>query len=142
MSKYNIIFEAGEETLSVVGPKVASMALKSGGKKLGKAMGCAPLRRFAGSNVGAVVIDGVVEVGCGAVQLARGRISGSQFGSRVCGTAGGCAGGYGGAAAGAAIGTAIFPGVGTAIGAMVGGMLGGSAGKSVGSGLGEIVFGK
>ena len=130
------------KTAAVTGcTTAAALTLKEGGKALGKSIGSESFKRLAGSNAATAVAFGLVEIGCDAVNLARGEISSSEFGQKATATAGGAAGGLGGAAGGAALGTLIFPGVGTAIGGFIGALGGGLGGRMLFDTVGEWVFG-
>lgn len=120
---------------------LAALSVKEGGKALGKALGKESLRKVAGSNAGTAIAFGVAEVGMDAVRLARGQISGEEFGRKTAETAGGAAGGYGGMVGGAALGTLLCPGIGTAIGGFLGALLGGFGGRGLGECVGEGFFG-
>jgi hypothetical protein len=123
------------------GTTAAALAIKEGGKALGKTLGSESLRRIAGSNAATAAAFGVVEVGMDAVNLVRGEITGSEFARKATATTGGAAGGLGGATGGAALGTLIFPGVGTAIGGFIGALAGGLGGRAIFDSIGELFFG-
>ena len=123
------------------GTTAAALALKEGGKALGKSLGFEGFKRVAGSNVGTAVAFGVVEIGLDTVSLAQGKISSSEFAQKATATTGGAAGGLGGAMAGAAIGTAVCPGIGTAIGAGLGAITCGIGGRALLGSIGRWIWG-
>ena len=124
----NVVVEAAKTAGEKAIRKGAALAVKESGKALGKQLGSAGLRRFAGSNAGTQAAFAVVDIGYNAIQCARGKISGAEFAKNSATATASAAGSYGGAVGGAAIGSMICPGIGTVIGGLIGSIGGGMAG--------------
>ncbi len=85
--------------------------------------------RILRSQVLVAAIETIVFTTPDAIDLFRGRISGTQFVKNLITTVGSVATGTAGFLAGSKIGTLIYPGVGTVIGGVIGGIIGGLGGS-------------
>ena len=116
-----------------------ALGFKEGSKALGEKLCKEGLKKFAGSNTATSIAFSAVDQITDTFRLARGKISGREYGARTTQNVSTTGGAMAGAAAGAAIGS-VVPVIGTAIGATVGGILGSIGGSCGGNFLGRKIF--
>lgn len=124
----DVLSSSGGAALETGVKNAVSFGLREGAVKLVASSAREGLKKFVRSNAATAIAFSSVEIACETIELARGKVSVSEFFQSASVNIGGTGGALGGAAAG----SLVCPFLGTVIGGVVGGLAGTKVGKGVG----------